>query len=321
MSGQRRGSIIGATWLIGLGIVFLVRQAVDLPWSQAWPMFIILVGVASLVTTVLDRRPGFGSLWDLTWPVSWIIIGAILLASTTGLIGQGPAEIFAEYWPWVLVILGLWFLLGAFFPGPKPIESLSVPLGGAQTATIRVSYGAGRLTTRQAAAGALVDGEFLGGVIQKSDGPGQLQLSQDTSAGLPWLERDSDWSLGLTTAVPLDLRIDVGAARADLDLRGLRLRRLELHTGASETRVRLPSDAGATEVRTETGAASLTIEVPHDVAARIRSRMALGSNQVDQARFPKIGDVYESPDYGSATNRVDIDAQGGVGSLRIIGRA
>ena len=72
-----------------------------------------------------------------------------------------------------------------------------------------------------------------------------------------------------------------------------------------------------TEVKTEHGAASLSIEVPAGVAARIRSRITLGSSQIDEARFPRIGDVYQSLDYGTAANRVDIDASGGVGSLRI----
>ena len=47
--------------------------------------------------------------------------------------------------------------------------------------------------------------------------------------------------------------------------------------------------------------------------------MALGSNQIDPARFPRIGDVYQSLDYGTAANRVDIDVRGGVGSLRVVG--
>ena len=63
----------------------------------------------------------------------------------------------------------------------------------------------------------------------------------------------------------------------------------------------------------------LTIEVPAGVAARIRSRMALGSNQIDPSRFPRVGDVYQSIDYGSAEHHVDIDVRGGVGSLRLVG--
>ena len=84
MTRNRTGSLTAATWLIGLGIVFLVQRAADLPWSQAWPMFLILVGVASFVTTILHGRYVYGGLWAFTWPVAWIVVGSILLASTTG---------------------------------------------------------------------------------------------------------------------------------------------------------------------------------------------------------------------------------------------
>ena len=322
MSGARRGSLIGATWLIGLGIVFLVRQAVDLPWSQAWPMFIILLGVAGFVSTALTWRPGLANLWAFTWPIAWMVIGSVLLAATTGNLGDDPGSVIAEVWPWALIGLGIWFLVGAFVPGgPHLQETLSVPLGGVTAAEVRVKFGAGTLTTRPAAPGNLIDGEFRGGVVHRAGGPGRSELSQDTTYGLPWLDRESAWTVGLTGEVPLDLRFDIGAARTTLDLLELKVRRLELHTGASETRVRLPKAAGVTEVRTEHGAASLTLEVPPGVAARIRTRMALGSSQVDATRFPRIGDVYQSVDYGTASNRVDIDASGGVGSLRIIGGA
>ena len=213
MTSARRGSLIGATWLIGLGIVFLVRQAADLPWSEAWPMFVILLGVAGLISTAFTWRPGIANLWAFTWPIAWIVIGAILLASTTGNLGQDPGSLIAEYWPWVLVILGIWFVIGALIPGGQHgEESLVVPLGGVQAADIRIRFGAGTLTTRAAAAGNLIDGEFPGGVVHRAEGPGRAELSQDTTYGLPWLDRKADWVVGLTGEVPLDLRLDTGAA-------------------------------------------------------------------------------------------------------------
>jgi hypothetical protein len=321
MSSARRGSLIGATWLIGLGIVFLVRQATDLPWSEAWPMFVILVGVASLVSTVLTWRPSVANVWAFTWPIAWIVVGSILLASTTGSIAEGPAELIDQYWPWVAIGLGIWFVIGALVPGDRLTEELALPLAGVQAAAVRIKFGAGTLATQPAAAGNLVDGVYRGGVIAKAEGPGRVDLTQDTTYGLPWLDRESDWKVGLSAEVPLDLRVDVGAARSTIDLIDLQVRRLELYTGASETRVRLPRAAGTTEVKAEAGAASVTIEVPAGVGARIRSRMAIGTNQVDEARFPRIGDVYQSVDYGTAANKVDIDISGGVGSVRVVGGA
>ena len=39
MSTAQRGSIIGGIWLVLLGGVFLVQQAMDLGWARAWPLF------------------------------------------------------------------------------------------------------------------------------------------------------------------------------------------------------------------------------------------------------------------------------------------
>jgi hypothetical protein len=320
MMSTRTGSLTAATWLIGLGIVFLVQRAANLSWSQAWPMFLILVGVATFVTTVLNGRYDFAGIWAFTWPVAWIVVGSILLASTTGAIGTEPGQLIADYWPVALVVLGIWFVIGAFVPSGRGLtEALALPLGGASEASVRIRYGAGNLTVGSAAPGQLVDGTFEGGVIHRVTGPGSLELSQETRYGVPWLERPSRWTMGLTTEVPLDLKVDTGASKAILDLGGLRVRRLELQTGASDTRVTLPRAAGATTVTAQAGAASLTMEVPAGVAARIRTRMALGSSQIDQTRFPASGNGYESPDYATAANRVDIDVNGGVGSFRLIG--
>ena len=322
MRSNRNGALIAGTWLIGLGVVFLVRQAAQLEWREAWPLFVILVGVATFVSTVVRSDVGVAGLWALTWPVAWIAFGVLLLLATTGQLGPDPGSIFATWWPWVLIVLGAWFLIGAVMPGgPAPVERLTLPLDGATAASVKIRFGGGTLMTRPAAPGNLVDGEFRGGVRQRRPGSGRVELEQDTSNGLPWLERRSDWVVGLTAEVPLDLTLETGASRTVLDLLELNVRNLDLRSGASDTRVVLPRAAGATTVRAETGAASLAIEVPADVAARITSRMALGSSQIDEVRFPRAGDAYESPDFAAATNRVEIDVRGGVGSLRVTSRA
>ncbi len=282
----------------------------------------ILVGAVALVSAVVHGRFEMSGAWAFTWPVVWIVVGVLLLLSTTGRLDQGPGELIATYWPWALVALGIWFVVGAFIPSGQGLtETLALPLAGASEGHVWIRFGAGTLATHVAAPGRLVDGSFTGGVVHRLRGPGRLELDQDTRYGLPWLDRRSDWDVGLTDAVPLDLKVAAGASKAVLDLGELRIRSLELQTGASEARVRLPRAAGATTVRAQAGAASLTIEVPTGVAARIRTRMALGSAQIDQTRFPATAAGYESPDYAMSSNRVDIDVGGGVGSLRIVGVA
>lgn len=321
MNSSQRGLLMGGVWLLGLGIVFLVQSASGLDWNQAWPMFVILVGVATLVSTALTWRPSLPGLWRFTWPVAWIVVGSLLLASTTGSLGQGPAEWLEQWWPAVAIGLGIWFLIGAVIPGSAPVERLSLPLDGVPQASVWISFGGGRLDVARGPAGALVDGTFSGGVLQTSDGPGRVHLSQDTTYGLPWLDHEGTWAVGVTGEVPLDLKLETGATRTTVDLGDTRLRLLDLQTGASDTRVRLPRAAGVTEVRASAGAASLTLEVPEGVAARIRSRMALGSSQIDEGRFPRSFDGYASPDFETAANRIDIAIEGGVGSVKVVGTA
>ena len=106
--------MIGATWLIGLGIIFLVQRAAEFSWGQAWPLFVILAGVAGLVGVVLNPRyelsgSGLSPGYRLDRP------RRPAAAETTGSLSQGPAEIIADYWPWAPSRRD-WFVIGPSSP-------------------------------------------------------------------------------------------------------------------------------------------------------------------------------------------------------------
>jgi hypothetical protein len=122
----------------------------------------------------------------------------------------------------------------------------------------------------------------------------------------------------LTDAVPLKLLLDGGAANTNADLTDLKVTDLRVKTGASSTTIRLPRAAGMTTVRINAGAASVKLFVPEGVAARVHSSMAIGSNDINRQRFPLSGSDYLSPDYATAPNKVDIQFEGGVGSLAVM---
>jgi hypothetical protein len=314
---MRGGPLVAGVWLVGLGLVFLVRDWAGWTWGEAWPLFVILVGIGSLVSQLagLERMPA--GAWSLAWPLGWIAVGVVLLMSTVGTLGVEPGELISRWWPILLVAVGGWFLVAALWPGRgAPQEVLDVPLGAASDARVKISFGGGELAVDRAPGGRLVAGTFESGVTH-SGGAGVIELKADTSRGFPWWDRPLHWRLGVTGEVPLDLVVESGASRSRLDLTETRLRRLELRTGASETRVLLPRAAGASTVRVESGAASVHLQVPVGVGARIRSRMALGSSAIDETRFPRAGDGYASPDWDLVANRVEIDIQGGVGSVRV----
>jgi hypothetical protein len=214
---------------------------------------------------------------------------------------------------------GARLLLAAALPSSEPAEQqLSTPLAGASEASVRIKFGGGELFVGHGPDEMLISGEFRGGVIRRSVAPGKVELEQE-AWHWPWGGNWPRWRIGLTGAVPMDLQVEGGASKTVLDLHELRVRSLGIKTGASETRVTLPRAAGLTTVKSESGAAAVFFNVPAGVAARIRTKMGLGGSDIDTARFPRVGDGWESPDFASATNRVEIDAQGGLGSVTVRG--
>jgi len=315
---ETRGSLlVPGIWLVGLGTVFLVQQASGWPWVQAWPLFVIMGGVCGALSALVGRRWNRRGIWGVWGPLAGVVVGVLLLATTTGFMGLTPEQL-ARWWPLAIIGVGIWFLVGAVIARDShpETETLDIPLDGISQAELRLGFGGGELRIGPAPAGTLVSGTFEGGVMRRDHGPGRIELQPYDPGSVFWAVRTLTWNVGITTEIPVDLRLDTGANRSRIDLTGLRIRRLELHTGASESHVRLPA-AGATSVRAEAGMAALTLQVPEGVSARISSKVALGTTKVDETRFPRSFDGWASPDWETAANRVEIELQGGLGTIRV----
>jgi hypothetical protein len=322
------GVAMGGVWLIGLGIIFLVQQLLDIPWSRAWPLFLILTGIALAIRWALGWGPrSMGApLGGLLGPLILIGLGVVFLLQFSGLWDVS----FGQLWPIALLVIGALLLLGAILPGGRRtapaveraasgVDHLALELEGVTDAEVRLRFGAGELRLGAGSPDKLVEGDFQGGVAVNRPMPNRVDLQPDTDSGRwPWGGEKLDWRIGLSSSPVLDLRFEGGASRSELDLRELRVRRLDVKTGASQTTVWLPVAAGVTSVSADAGAAQLVFHVPDGVAASIRSQMVIGATDVDQARFPSSGSGrFESPDYAGATNRVEIDVRGGMGNVTI----
>jgi hypothetical protein len=253
------------------------------------------------------------------WGLFLVLLGGLILAVNFGVL---PPLTWNLLWPLALVALGAWIVIGAFVrPRSAEGQRVSVPLEGAQAARVIVRHGAGRLDVSGGAApDELFSGDFVGLRHRESvSGSGvvaDLSLDEDW----PRWERGAtglDWSLRLTEAIPVALELHVGASDNRLDLTRVRLAELQLETGASSTVVALPAGVGLTKVGLKTGAASVRVTVPPNVAARVTAHGALATFDVDAARFPRVGDVWESPGFDTATDRVEITAEAGVGSISV----
>jgi hypothetical protein len=257
------------------------------------------------------------------WAVALILVGVVLLLGNLGIVTVGWDAI----WPLLLVALGVWILWGAV-ARPRQVEAqaVTIPLEQAARARVRISHGAGHL---QVAAGAAPDqlaaGTFGGGLDYRAKRDGDsLDLKMripDRGFGWfwgPWgVSGALDWSVRLNGEVPLDIEFKTGAGEARLDLSDLLVTGLEMETGASSTTLMLPAHAGYTRVKIAAGAAAVDIRVPDGVAVRLRTQSGLASIKVDSSRFPGTGNFYQSPQYDTAPNKIDMDVEAGVGSVNV----
>jgi hypothetical protein len=258
---------------------------------------------------------------SIFWGLLLVFIGFLILLDNLGIFAN--VNIWNLIWPFFLILLGVWFLIGALSRQSTRGERVAIPLEGANRARLRINHGVGRLRVySDRTPDHLIVGDFSGGIDYQSRREGE---NLDVRMRLPgqlfpffWFPGGSlDWSFSINPDIPLDLEIEAGANDSRIDLSNMQIYDLHLKSGASSTELILPSSAGFTRARVESGVASVKIEIPHGVAASIRSHGGLSSVNIDRARFPRSGNVFRSEDYETSNNRVELDIEMGVGSVTV----
>ena len=259
---------------------------------------------------------------SLFWAIVLISAGVLLLLGNLGILRVSWGAVWAVF----LIALGAWILWRALARrrDAPPVEPGVVPLEGASSARVRIEHGAGRLQLRSgAAADQVAVGSFGGGLACRTHLEGdrldvKMSVPREEWSFGPWNWNGGfDWDVQLNSQLPMLLELKTGASESYLDLSDLLVTKLDLETGASATRLGLPARAGLTSARVQSGVASVEITVPGGVAARIRASGGLASIDIDETRFPQAGDVYQSPDFDAAANKVDLRIETGVGSVRV----
>ena len=172
-----------------------------------------------------------------------------------------------------------------------------------------------------APAGVAVTGTRAPGMDIKTYLAGdRLEVKLDAGPSfIPFIGPDSGvWRFQLNQDVPISLDVDAGASRLDFDLTDLKITHLSVDTGASSLKVNLPAHAGSTLVDVDSGAATIDLNVPQGVGVRLRARQGASTFNIDPARFPmrSVG-LYQSDDYDTAANKVDINLDGGANAVNV----
>ncbi len=122
--------------------------------------------------------------------------------------------------------------------------TMSRQLSGESDMQVRIRYGAGRLNIHSTESGALYrmelryDEDTFEPLATYDDDRLELGVKSIRNR-INWPKNRDSGEMNLTLArnVPMDLDLEFGAVRAEVDLGGLQMTRLELTTGASESRI------------------------------------------------------------------------------------
>jgi hypothetical protein len=341
-----RGSVFGPIILITIGVIFLLSNLGVLEgdvWTLLllfWPVILIAIGLDSIL-----KREG------LVGAVFLIGLGVVFLLSNLGYLNVNVWQMVLRLWPILLIAIGFDLVIGrrsiwaslvglvlvlGILAGSLWLFGVSVergqalsgsqinqPLGQAERARISISPGAGSLEINALqGSDALISGTVAIGrgqtpMVDYSSEDGVSVYSLRNSASSFFFPGDNRWTwdLGITTQVPIDLRVDLGAGDAQVDLSGLDISQLGVDLGVGRAVVQLP-DQSDFSARIDGAIGQILVEVPRGQALRVRADTGLANIAVPND-FQEQDGVYTSPNYAGAENQIELSVDQAIGNITI----
>ncbi len=220
-------------------------------------------------------------------------------------------------------------------------ESFTAPVADAREGRLVFASGAPRLAFRTAPLGPSADARVVAQLarssLRLSAGRDAAELCRATFEGpVPDIRagkgggiavryrsrldpRGRQAHLTLGPAVPWSISVGGGLSGLAGDLRGLRVRTIDLDGGVDELELDLPLPDGTSRLRVSGSSSHLTLTVPRGSAVRARVENGAHDIRFDDQRLQGVhGSVrLETPGAASAPDRWEIEISDGVRQLRV----
>ena len=295
-----------------------------------------------------SRRRGFP-----LFPTLIIALGVLLLLQTTGVMQWEAWSAIWRLWPVLIIVLGINIAFGNRMPwlagtlialvliaavgigiaisndvlsGAESVATLEEPLDGVERVDLIIDLGAGTLSVGSLpeTSASLVEGELRSfGVsnvrtsVTRSGDHAEIELSTGGFTFDFFGNGDRRWDVRLSPAPRISIDLNTGASNLTLDLTSLNVSNLSISGGAADIEILAPQDAGHVNIEIDVGAANVDVVIPELVGARIDADLGLSGLSVDERRFPKVGDVYESRNFDTSANRIYLEIDAGASSVEI----
>ena len=206
-------------------------------------------------------------------------------------------------------------------PEPKLETHRTVPSQGASRALVTIKMAAGELDVHGGAADDLMKGSFYYNRRpwepridhQVTDGVARLLVEQRRMGPVFGRVRNN-WSVGLSEKIPMELRLDLGVGKAEIDLGGIPVTKLDIQVGVGG--MDLDLSGARKESLTgmiEGGIGRAEILLPEDIGVRLRIDGGLGS--INAPGFIKDGDMFRNEAWGKTSAGIDLDIEAGIGEI------
>ena len=210
-----------------------------------------------------------------------------------------------------------------FVSGPVQTESQTVQVGEAKSVRVEVKMGAGDL---KLAGGAkeLLDADFsfrnprLRPEVSYDVGGGRGTLIIRQPEGTSGSHRGGHytWDLRLNDKIPMEMRVELGAGKSEVNLGTLSLSDLELDMGVGETVVDLTGDwTHDVKASIHGGIGKATVRLPRDVGVKVYAKGGIG--EIRRGELLTRGDAYVNDVYGKSPVTVLVDVKGGIGEINL----
>lgn len=285
--------IFGPLLLIFLGVIFLLHNLDLIQWSvwdvilRFWPVLLIAAGL----DLILGRRSAWGSALALILVLAVMGGGIVLLGEPAGTDAEAERVGIAGNANQIDLVLDPAFGYLQISPGPQDQTYL--------------------LQGRLASGG----GEQIEQRTTGSGGRREIVIRTRNWTIFPFLLTSFDrpgWVLELKPNTELELDVDLGIGKADVDLRNLQPVDVRVHAGIGEAYVILPDYGG--RVRVEVGIGQLTLELPPSAGVRITADTGIGTTIIP-TDFTRRDGSYFSPGYDRADEWIDVVLDLGIGTL------